>query len=153
MALIKCSECGKEISDQATVCVHCGCPIEKKKYCPECGKPMAASLKACPECGCPVAPLPEVKKESPVDATSSSEVPKMNGLSLAGGITGICSIFIDILGLVAITAIILSCVGLSEVTNKGQRGKAWAITGIVLGCIELLYKFFQLINYGSFIIS
>lgn len=27
MALIKCSECGKEISDKATSCVHCGCPI------------------------------------------------------------------------------------------------------------------------------
>ena len=27
MSLIKCSECGKEISDKATNCVHCGCPI------------------------------------------------------------------------------------------------------------------------------
>lgn len=27
MALIKCSECGKEISDKATNCPHCGCPI------------------------------------------------------------------------------------------------------------------------------
>lgn len=30
MALIKCSECGKEISDKAKVCIHCGCPIESK---------------------------------------------------------------------------------------------------------------------------
>lgn len=29
MALIKCSECGKEISDKATVCTNCGCPVEK----------------------------------------------------------------------------------------------------------------------------
>ena len=27
MSLIKCLECGKEISDKATYCVHCGCPI------------------------------------------------------------------------------------------------------------------------------
>lgn len=26
MALIKCSECGREISDKAPACVHCGCP-------------------------------------------------------------------------------------------------------------------------------
>lgn len=28
MALITCSECGKQISDRASVCIHCGCPIE-----------------------------------------------------------------------------------------------------------------------------
>ena len=28
MALIKCRECGKEISDRAPQCIHCGCPIE-----------------------------------------------------------------------------------------------------------------------------
>lgn len=31
MALIKCSECGKEISDKANACMNCGCPIEKVK--------------------------------------------------------------------------------------------------------------------------
>ena len=31
MALIKCPECKKEISDKATQCIHCGCPIEKEK--------------------------------------------------------------------------------------------------------------------------
>lgn len=29
MALILCSECGKEISDKAEVCINCGCPIQK----------------------------------------------------------------------------------------------------------------------------
>lgn len=29
MALIKCNECGKEISDKAKVCINCGCPIIK----------------------------------------------------------------------------------------------------------------------------
>ena len=27
MALIKCSECGKEISDKAVACINCGCPV------------------------------------------------------------------------------------------------------------------------------
>lgn len=30
MALIKCNECGKEISDKATTCVYCGNPIKKQ---------------------------------------------------------------------------------------------------------------------------
>ena len=32
MALIKCKECGKEISDTANECVHCGCPLGKVKF-------------------------------------------------------------------------------------------------------------------------
>ena len=31
MALIKCSECGKEISDKAESCPNCGNPISKKE--------------------------------------------------------------------------------------------------------------------------
>ena len=31
MALINCSECGKEISDKAVTCIHCGNPIYKEK--------------------------------------------------------------------------------------------------------------------------
>lgn len=29
MSLIKCNECGKEISDKTQSCPNCGCPIEK----------------------------------------------------------------------------------------------------------------------------
>ena len=31
MALIKCSECGKEISDSVKYCIKCGAPIKDKK--------------------------------------------------------------------------------------------------------------------------
>ena len=27
MSLVKCSECGSEVSDQATTCPSCGCPL------------------------------------------------------------------------------------------------------------------------------
>jgi len=36
MSLIKCLECGKEVSDKASICVHCGNPINDEKnnnYC------------------------------------------------------------------------------------------------------------------------
>lgn len=29
MALIKCPECGKEVSDKAKTCINCGCPMEE----------------------------------------------------------------------------------------------------------------------------
>ena len=28
MALIKCTECGHEVSDKASACPKCGCPID-----------------------------------------------------------------------------------------------------------------------------
>ncbi|MBR4290105.1 MAG: zinc ribbon domain-containing protein [Oscillospiraceae bacterium] len=31
MALIKCSECGREISDKTAACIHCGCPVSESK--------------------------------------------------------------------------------------------------------------------------
>lgn len=30
MALIVCPECGKQVSDQAVACIHCGFPLPKK---------------------------------------------------------------------------------------------------------------------------
>lgn len=45
MALIKCPECGREISDKAQACIHCGYPLAKAsinpdewtfEYCPNC---------------------------------------------------------------------------------------------------------------------
>ena len=43
MALINCPECGKQISDKSTQCIHCGCPIEKKQDEPK-NIPLSASV-------------------------------------------------------------------------------------------------------------
>ncbi|MBD9105818.1 zinc-ribbon domain-containing protein [bacterium] len=53
MAFVKCPECGKEISDKAAQCIHCGCPIEIeiKYYCKECGAEILETDKVCPNCG------------------------------------------------------------------------------------------------------
>lgn len=54
MALIRCEECGKEISDKSIKCVHCGCPInneENKSVCSECGKQLKQGSNICDYCG------------------------------------------------------------------------------------------------------
>ena len=58
MALIKCSECGKEVSSSAKTCPHCGIKINSQT-CPECGKKLKGDETNCPECGFPL-----VKKSS-----------------------------------------------------------------------------------------
>lgn len=35
MALIKCTECGKEFSDKAGACPNCGCPVDAMKESPK----------------------------------------------------------------------------------------------------------------------
>lgn len=37
MAMIKCPECGQEVSSMAKNCPKCGCPIDTQVRCPKCG--------------------------------------------------------------------------------------------------------------------
>lgn len=46
MALIKCPECGKQISSFATACPQCGCPVEKEQAEPV--QPVAPVAPAAP---------------------------------------------------------------------------------------------------------
>lgn len=59
MALIKCPECGREISDKAVSCPGCGCPAsefshiekEEEKLCPFCGEKLVLEDGYCSSCG------------------------------------------------------------------------------------------------------
>lgn len=51
MALINCKECGKEVSDAASVCPHCGAPVDKYVYCRKCGTKVSENTVYCPKCG------------------------------------------------------------------------------------------------------
>lgn len=53
MALIKCSECGNEISSNAKTCPHCGKKNEIE-ICPECGNKVKEEDINCPKCGYPL---------------------------------------------------------------------------------------------------
>lgn len=63
MALIKCKECGKMISDKTTSCPNCGAPIEKKIHCEECGCAVPPTANVCPQCGCPIKPVEKVESK------------------------------------------------------------------------------------------
>lgn len=79
MAMIKCPECGQEISDKAKKCVHCGkILIEEKpatKVCSDCGKENSIDATECVHCGCPFEE--ETTVETPVQ-TTIAEKPKKN---------------------------------------------------------------------------
>ena len=61
MALIKCTNCGKDISDKATVCPQCGTAVIKSEMttdknvwkCEDCGTENSIENETCVNCGCP----------------------------------------------------------------------------------------------------
>lgn len=53
MAMIRCPECGTQISSKAQKCVHCGLPMSSIAICEECGTVSFADRGVCPKCGCP----------------------------------------------------------------------------------------------------
>jgi len=51
MAIIKCPECGRQISDKAPVCPNCGVEIAGKIIrCPQCGEVYFNNQEFCPNC-------------------------------------------------------------------------------------------------------
>ncbi len=45
MAMIYCKECGKEISDKADKCPHCGCPMQSTNAAPQANSPKSKEGK------------------------------------------------------------------------------------------------------------
>ena len=69
--LIKCPECGHQVSDQAKTCPECGIEIAGKiTRCPDCGEIIFKEQAACPNCHCVIngasAPV-----ATPVDNTTT----------------------------------------------------------------------------------
>ena len=51
MSLIKCPECGQEVSSKAEICPHCGVKIAGNiKRCPICQRTMLMDARECPHC-------------------------------------------------------------------------------------------------------
>lgn len=77
MAIIKCIDCGKDISDRSEFCIHCGCPIsfskssktqEEMQYseqafttCPVCKKQFPNGALKCDVCLYSVLPSENIK--------------------------------------------------------------------------------------------
>ena len=125
MALIKCKECGREISDQAEACVYCGYRLNKM-LCPECHNKVEETDLICRNCGYN---LGQNNMDNSVNKNR-------NSYALVGMILGLCSIIAWIIPLLGypctIIGIIFSACGI------GAEKKSFAIAGLVLSIIFLI---------------
>ena len=74
MALIRCPECGAEISDKVESCPKCGCPasdferIQQQKssrHCPYCGAELNGNEEYCPKCNMRLREYTSMPSQSP----------------------------------------------------------------------------------------
>jgi len=100
-------------------------------YCKQCGTQLVESSEYCSKCG------------ASVDVDSKKE--KTNILALIGVILAGVSIFLNFWGIVGISAIVLSVIGLIQINNSNEKGKAMAITGISIGAFSVLYAFIMIL--------
>lgn len=154
MGLIKCPDCGKEISDKSLYCLNCGCPVRQEEVpkksqssCPNCGNPMEPGSSVCSECGAklisvngaPVNGTPtRVGKISiaPVKRENKANNSKKTGGALAiaamvCGIIGLCLSFVLIGILPAIAGLIMAIVAFCMETPKKKMAWAGVITSIL----------------------
>lgn len=59
MAIIKCPECGQDVSDKARICIHCGITLneetlKRERKCEKCGEVLSEQDNFCIKCGSPV---------------------------------------------------------------------------------------------------
>lgn len=90
MAIIKCPECGRQISDKAPTCPNCGVEIAGKIIkCPHCGEIYFSSQEMCPNCheiasagpAAPVTPAASVNPPTP----PTPPVPPVRQTPMAAG--------------------------------------------------------------------
>lgn len=111
MALIKCPECGEEISDKAKKCVYCGhvlveeaAPVSPSpRICTECGAQIEdPEATECPKCGCPledeVADAPQNDEKLTKVEVSSVKVSKRVKTIVIGAVAAVAVIALVVFG-------------------------------------------------------
>ena len=120
MALIKCSECGADMSDKAKACPKCG--FENKiKFCPDCGKKISKEAIMCPECG----------RSFEKTMISKNSKGNMFGLSIGAFV---CSFFF----IINIVGFIMGGVVINA--NHGQKNTArsFGIAAVIISGISIV---------------
>ncbi|MBU5455321.1 DUF4190 domain-containing protein [Caproiciproducens sp. MSJ-32] len=74
-----------------------------------------------------------------------------NALAITGFILGLISWFLNFFGIVAILAIIFSAISFSQIKRKNQKGKVFAIIGLISGIANLIYAFVIISSTLSFL--
>ncbi len=113
-----CSHCGKEIADEAVVCIGCGCAVpntqinttssatdtgeKKTKFCSHCGKEIDNNAVICIGCGCAVPNYKQKKSKIKNILPATTSTSNVSGLKTAALVLSYISIATLALGSIII---------------------------------------------------
>lgn len=107
-----CQKCGKELMDEAVICVGCGCPVSQtaniqpatpKKFCTHCGKEVPEQATVCMNCGCPVT------SAAPNGPTIAKRQYKHNLDAIIYSVLGVLSIVLLLVDRFCISIAVVAC--------------------------------------------
>lgn len=100
-------------------------------YCYKCGNQIADNSNICPYCGTP--------QGGHASGTYTAKS-QYNTLCIIGFVLSCISLFIDSYGMFSIIGTILSVIGLLNSKKRNEKGKVFAIFGIVIGGFRIIYN-------------
>ena len=121
-------------------------------FCGKCGKELNDNAKFCGNCGNRLSN----EHEQPIQNTTNpyqQEItkPELNIMTLIGFILGCVSFIINFWGIVGIVVLVFSIVGFTQTKNNDRTGKGFAIAGMILGSISIIYLIVVLIVICSLV--
>lgn len=146
--IIKCPECGHQVSDQAKTCPSCGIEIAGKiTRCPDCGEVIFKEQPECPNCHCSIngasavsrtvqqtsAPTPTVRQQSEVRQEEHQPKPAPRRKRKAG-ITALVIAFV--------IALIVVFLGIYFMKNQEQQNELRAYENAIQSTEPLVLQNF-----------
>lgn len=120
-----CTKCGNKNDDNSSFCGICGAPLVNVNQ----NNSSYSNTNMNNQYNQNVNPYYNQSQNGYWNPVQNNSVSKLNAMALAGFIV---SFFFGLVGL------ILSIIGFHQTRVRGERGKGFAIAGIVLGCLSVI---------------
>lgn len=111
--------------------------------CKKCGREASLGAVFCDFCGDRLDYSPQCT-EQPIAYKQKSNI-----MAIAGCILGWVSLLINFWGIVGIIALIFSIIGITQINNNGEKGKGFAICGIILGVVGVIWGVIAILSLSS----
>lgn len=125
-------------------------------YCKNCGSTLPDNImegEFCTYCGSKIETGVIAKDQSAQPAnTVNTNVPPMqtNTFAITGFVLGLISWFLNLFGIIGTLAIVFSAIGLSKLKIYNNKGKAFAIIGLISGICNVIYVVIVLLSYMAY---